>query len=168
MKIYDSAKEVSAEDIAFERTIITVGYNPYDPADLPEAREICKLYDEIGTNKDPIFEKFKLSVPEARRMCKHADNPVDSYELPLSGLRVGDIAFVGFPGEPFCKIGMDVKKQSPFAMTVCTCMTNGGLGYYPSAAAFAEAGYERSTSPFAHDVADKLVNGATTMLNDMK
>ena len=53
-------------------------------------------------------------------------------------------------------------------MTICTCVTNGGCGYFPTASAFAEKGYERSTSPFAHNVAELLVNGALDLIEEME
>ena len=54
------------------------------------------------------------------------------------------------------------------AMTVCSCITNGGQGYFPTASAFAEKGYERSTSPFAHDVAQKLIDAALELIGEME
>ena len=47
---------------------------------------------------------------------------------------------------------------------------NGGVPMHATnlANAFAEKGYERSTSPFAHDVADILVEGALDLINNME
>ena len=61
-----------------------------------------------------------------------------------------------------------VKENSKMAMTFCSCITNGGQGYFPTAAAFAEKGYERSTSPFAHDVAQKLIDAALELIDGME
>ena len=167
LKIYDNAKDVPFEKIAFSNKIVNVGKNPYDPADVPEAKEISKLYHEIGTSSDPVFKQYKLNVPEALRIVRNLSRP-EFFELQISSVQLGNIAFIGLQGEPFVEIGRRIKESSKMDMTICTCVTNGGQGYFPTAAAFAEKGYERSTSPFAHDVADILVEGALDLINDME
>ena len=167
LKIYDNAKDVPYEKIAFSNKVVKVGKNPYDPADVPEAKEIHKLYHEIGTSSDPVFKQFKLNVPEALRIVRNLSNP-EFFELQISSIQLGNIAFIGLPGEPFVEIGRQIKNRSKMDMTICTCVTNGGQGYFPTAAAFAEKGYERSTSPFAHDVADILIEGALDLIGDME
>ena len=43
--------------------------------------------------------------------------------------------------KPFVKIGTDVKKNSPFRMTMVACLVNGDRGYFPSTDAFSQGGY---------------------------
>ncbi len=167
LKIYDDAKETPFQKIGFASKTVTVGQNPHDPADEPEALEIHSLYQQIPNNSDPVFKQFKLNVPEALRIVRNMKGP-KFFELTITALQLGNIAFIGFPGEPFTEIGRQVKAQSKMDLTVCTCCTNGGEGYFPTKNAFAEKGYERSTSPFAHDVADVLIEGATQLIDDME
>jgi len=168
LKIYDDAEDLPIDgEIRSKKVTVKIGKNPYDPADVPEAREICRLYDELKTNRDPVFQKFKLTVPEARRIIRNLDLP-DFFDVTLHGVSIGDFAFVGIPGEPFQQIGVLAKAESPFAMTFLTCCTNGSVGYFPSKEAFAEAGYERSTSSFAWDCAEIVTNGVIETLNGMK
>jgi len=168
LKIYDDAEDLPI-DGAFKTKKVTVkiGKNPYDPADLPEAREICRLIAEGRDRKDPIFQSFKLNIVEARRILRNLDRP-EFYHVTLHGISIGALAFVGVPGEPFQEIGVLAKKESPFEMTFITCCTNGRVGYFPSREAFAEAGYERSTSDFAWDCAEIVTNGIAEVLNGMK
>ncbi len=169
LRIYDSAKEIPTAEIRCGERMVTVGTNPFDPADIPEARKVYGIYKELGTTRDPIFKTFNLTVPAARRICRLLDGNFTSFELRVSALRIGELAFVGFSGEPFCEIGLDVKAASPYRMTFCTCITNGGQGYFPTATAFAEKkGYERSTSLYAHDVAKKLADAAIELLQELK
>lgn len=168
LQIYDSAKDVEADSISFSNKIVTVGVNTNGFDRLPLAREISDLYTKLGTNKDPIFQQYTMSVPAARRICRLIDNDIKSFSLQVSALRVGEIAFLGFPGEAFCEIGMEVKKRSEYTMTLCSCITNGGQGYFPTAAAFAEAGYERDTTPFAENVAELLIENAVALLEEIK
>jgi hypothetical protein len=153
--------------ISSNTVTVQIGKNPFDPADIPEAKEVARLYKELGNRTDPIFKKFKLNVPEANRILRIMDLP-EFFEIPLSAVRVGELVFAGVPGEPFQKIGLEVKADSPYEMTFVTCCTNGSNGYFPTADAFAEAGYERSTSPFAWDCAEIVTNGLKQVIGEMK
>lgn len=167
LKIYDDAVSVPHQKIAFGNKIVKVGTNPFDPADIPEAKEIHELYKQYQDNAHPIFKNYKLNVPEALRIVRLLNGP-EAYYLQVSAFQLGNIAFIGFQGEPFTEIGLKVKENTKMAMTVCSCITNGGQGYFPTAAAFAENGYERSTSPFAHDVAQKLIDAGLELINEME
>ena len=59
---------------------------------------------------------------------------------------LGDAAFVGLPGEPFCQIGMGIKEQSPFAITSVFALCNGVVGYVPMPEHFDHGGYEPKTT----------------------
>ena len=168
LKIYDNAQDIAYNKIAFSNKIVEVGLNPHDPADEEEAKEIHKLYHELQTSADPVFKQYKLNVPEALRIVRNMNRKDPTIKLQVSAVQLGDIAFIGLPGEPFVDIGRQIKERSKMGMTICTCVTNGGCGYFPTASAFAEKGYERSTSPFAHNVAELLVNGALDLIEEME
>ena len=74
------------------------------------------------------------------------------------------VVFAGIPGEPFSDIGHAIRANSPFGMTICTCLTNGSCGYFPVASAYDEGGYEARSSVFASTVADDIVVGMTKRL----
>lgn len=93
------------------------------------------------------------------------ENGPEAFDLPLSAVTLGDaVAFAGIPGEPFSEIGRAVREASPFATTVCTCLTNASCGYFPTASAYAEGGYEARSSIFARTVAASIVEGLAKML----
>ncbi len=166
LKIYDRTKPVEGTEIAAFTQDVKIGKNAYDPADVPEAQKIREIYVAKG-NKAPELKEFKLNVPEALRILANLSRP-EFFELRIYALQIGSVAFVGFPGEPFTQIGRTVKEQSPMQMTFVTACTNGGEGYYPDEAAFAEAGYERSASPFASNCAEILIQAGNAMTSQMK
>ena len=165
LKIYDSAKEVACNKIAAFTEDVQIGKNAYDPADIPEAEKICEIYMEKG-NKAPELKGFKLNVPEALRILANLKRP-EYFDLRVHALQIGNVAFVGYPGEPFTQIGRAVKEHSKMDMTFVTACTNGGEGYYPDEAAFAEAGYERSASPFASNCAEIMIDAGNKMTDAM-
>ncbi len=144
------------------------------PSQRPTAEElvVAKKYwalHEAGKDEEIPFKGMELTTEVARagRMLALENGP-DYFDLNLSAIAVGDVAFAGFPGEPFNDIGKAVKKDSPFAFTVPTCLTNGSQGYFPFSDAYKEGGYESATSPFGPTVADDLIKGQLELLGSMK
>jgi hypothetical protein len=55
---------------------------------------------------------------------------------------LGDIAFVGVPGELFAELGMEIKRRSPFRYTYVVGIANDYIGYLPDDKAFDLGGYQ--------------------------
>ena len=167
LKIYDDAKDAASHSLSFYRQEVLIGQNPHDPADEPEAKEIAELYKQLGNGNDPVFQKYKLNVPEAIRIVANLSRP-KIFHIWMTGIRLGSVGLIGIPGEPFCSIGQAIKAGSDLDLTMVTSLTNGAYGYYPDADAFAEKGYERSSSPFAHNCAQLLTVGGIAIAKKMK
>jgi hypothetical protein len=86
---------------------------------------------------------------------------------PLQGIRIGPIALLSMPGEPFAELNHRILASSPFAHTLFSGYSNGGFGYLPPREAFAEGGFEVETSPFAPEAGDKLVDESIRVLTDL-
>ena len=169
LQIYDFATPVASDTVRFAHKYVQVGKNLWDPERLPEVEDLVKIYREKGEFAPELNKYPGLHYREALRIMANLSRP-EFFNLRVSGLRIGDVAFIGIPGEPFASIGLDIVAQSTMPMTVVTAITNGYEGYYPDAAAFAEPGYsyEKSTSPFAPDCAEKLINGAMEVLEQLQ
>ena len=153
---------------------------PGDAKDLAWAEDVWSLHEKakkdgvVATPKDYVTVKYgwsdmELTTEVARagrilRMAKHADY----HDLPITSFSIGkSVAFGGFPGEPFNDIGVAVRKDSPFRLTILSCLTNGSLGYFPFSTSFKEDGYEAATSPFGETVADDLIAGELKLLGGL-
>lgn len=172
LKIYDSAEEVPAGEIRGFCEIAKFGQNPHKPEEVELAKKMRELYNEYGDSAHPALMEYRaktgMSVPKSNRILANLKGP-EIYEIPVSGIQVGSIAFIGYPGEPFCEIGLEVKEGSKMEMTIVSCCSNGSFGYFPTAEAFAyEGGYENNTSRFAHNCADVLAKTAIKILDQMK
>ena len=53
-------------------------------------------------------------------------------QVPVQALRLGDLAFVGLPGEVFVKWGLEIKHWSPARHTFVAELANGWFGYIPT------------------------------------
>ena len=139
-----------------------------DEKNLAWAQKVWATH-QAGKDAELPWKGMELTteVARARRiinMSKHAD----FHNLPLWGITIGkSVAFGGFPGEPFNDIGKRVKKESPFTVTLLSCLTNGSRGYFPFSDAYKTGGYESATSPFGPSVADDLIAGKLKLLNEL-
>ena len=70
---------------------------------------------------------------------QHLDGHVD-----VTVFRIGDLAIVGLPGEIFCGLGTEIKKNSPARHTLVVELANGAIGYVPTREAYEQGGYEPS------------------------
>ena len=80
---------------------------------------------------------------------------------------VSNLALISVPAEPFCWIGTEVKRRSPFTHTLFSGYSNGSWSYIPTAEAFAEGGYEVGVSLFSPQAAVTLVDEAVALLEQM-
>ena len=92
----------------------------------------------------------------------------ESVRIPVRFLAIGGTVLWGAPVELFCEIAMRVRDESPFGQTFYFGYTNGWLGYLPTAAAFAEGGYEPRTSPFTERVERDFTDGVITAIAGLK
>ena len=100
-------------------------------------------------------------------MCR-LENAPSEFCLELTGLRIGDVAFVGIPGEPFTEIGVEIKKTEGYKMIMPCCITNGYGGYFPMKSAFDEGGYEARTSHYVSTIAEDIVECNKEILRQLK
>ena len=159
---------VAACPVRFAMRTVRVPSQRPSPDELPRAREYDSLH-RAGRDAEIPFTGMELTtaVAEAGRMVLLADGP-DSFDLPLSAVAIGDsVVFAGIPGEPFSDVGRAVRENSPFGMTICTCLTNGSCGYFPVESAYDEGGYEARSSVFARSVASDIVSGHSTLLSSL-
>lgn len=89
--------------------------------------------------------------------------------VELQALRIGEVAIVAMPGEPFAEIGAAVKKSSPFPVTLfCGYSTGAGGGYMPVAEEYRYGGYEVEITPYAPDAAGQIIAEAVNLLRRLR
>ncbi len=167
LKIYDDAKEVWGGTVMGLETVAHVEKNPHEVWEEPIAEEIVACKAKKETELPEHLRAYKMSLKKAARIVSNKKQQ-GNFTVKVYALRVGPLVFVGFPGEPFCETGLNIKEKSPMEMTVCTCRTNGSEGYFPTRRAFDGAGYERDYTKFGPNCAEKLEEAALALLEKMK
>lgn len=92
----------------------------------------------------------------------------DVFPLSLQAFRVGRLAMVAFPGEPFAEIGAEIRRRSPFPVTMVSGYSNGTFGYIPTRDAYPLGGYGVDDSLIAPGGAEALVDGALDVLRKLE
>ena len=85
----------------------------------------------------------------------------DGFNYEVQVVRIGDLALVVLPGEPFVEAQLAIKAASPARRTFFAHMSNGFAGYVPTPLALTGGGYECRPS-----IASKLCTEALQMITD--
>ncbi len=170
LQVFDKVHYVDVDRISAKLRDIQIASNKADPADLPEAHRINDLH-EAGKDSELPYEGMMLTtvVAEAARMVR-LENAPDAFEIPITGLRIGPICFIGIPGEPFTGIGRGIRDTDDphgFDMILPVCITNGYEGYFPMKDSYDEGGYEARSSPFKAGVAEKIIEEGKAMVAEL-
>ncbi len=90
-------------------------------------------------------------------------------QIEVQALRVGQLAIVSMPGEPFAEIGKAVRSGSPFEFTMF-CGYSDGIGgdYVATAEEYAHGGYEVERTPYNPGADSKVIEAALAVLEEIR
>lgn len=171
LKVWVKCAPIEAGEIKFAVKNVKVPAQKAKDSDEKNLEWAKKVWDMHVAGKDSElpWKEMELTTEVARagRICRVAKGP-DFFDIPLCSFAIGkSVAFGGFPGEPFNEIGKEIKKASPFKMTILSCLTNGTRGYFPFSDSYEQGGYEPATSPFGPTVANLLIKGELELLGEL-
>ncbi len=168
LQIYDKVEYADVNDIDYMVKKVELPSQMPSLEELPEAIRINEIH-KAGRDEELPYEGMMLTtvVAEAGRMVKLMNGP-KSFGMPISGIKIGPVAFIGLPGEPFNGIGRAIKDTKGYGLIIPCCLTNGGEGYFPMQDAYDEGGYEARSSIFKAGVAEHLIEEAKVMLEKME
>jgi hypothetical protein len=157
MQVWDKVTYTDVDSIKFANRIVDLPSNMPEPEDMPLAHKYNDLHN-AGRDDEIPFEGMMLTtvVAEAYRMVRLEHGP-ESFSMPFSAIKVGNIGFFGVPGEPFTGVGRGVKESEGFDMVIPICLANGNEDYFPMKDAYDEGGYEARCSLFKSGVAEKII-----------
>jgi hypothetical protein len=88
----------------------------------------------------------------------------------VQALVLGDVAWVGIPGECFTKLGIRIKRRSPYRYTYIAGVANDYIGYLPDEAAHDLGGYQVWTglhSFVERGTGEALADAAVSLLEEL-
>ena len=87
--------------------------------------------------------------------------------VPISVIGFGNIALVGFGGEPFTVYATNARNAAPDKFVIAACCANGAESYLPSAKSFSEGGYESSGSFYTPAIEQECSDAAKALLDSL-
>jgi hypothetical protein len=134
------------------------------PLRLPGAEEVEWARAYVGKELRE-FTREGLNIVAADRIMALHKKGKDHVTAEISVIVMGQVAFVGLPGEIFARLGLEIKARSPFAHTMVIELCNDNIGYLPTREVYQEGGYEAESSPFAPGAGELMVDAVLDLLN---
>jgi hypothetical protein len=176
-----SAMEAMENSIQMEGDIVTASREmvPLDRINISDeriewAKKLMKIVEKEGMPPiqadgmpDAYYAKSWIEMREKQDI-------IDSAEVMV--IRIGDLAFVGLPGEIFNEFGIEIKAKSPCRNTIVTGNTNDKRSYFPTKVSFTQGpegftpyitGYETTPGSTLYEIGsgEKLAESAINQLN---
>jgi hypothetical protein len=139
--VLERLEPVASDTLGWMSQIVRLPRRELPAAELQAARELIAarprpVPDEQGAvGWEWVFAAARLDV-EAERVRQ----PL--YPLEIQVLRLGDLAIVCWPGEPFVEAQLEVKAGSPFPYTFVAHWCNDAVSYIPTRRAHENGGFE--------------------------
>jgi Neutral/alkaline non-lysosomal ceramidase, N-terminal len=108
------------------------------------------------------------ALEEANRRDRRVNLERRELATHMTIVTIGDLAFVGLPGEAFVEFGLALKANPFFAQTFVVGYCNDLIGYIPTRAAYPEGGYEVETARVAEGTGEMMVARALDELAAMR
>jgi neutral ceramidase len=131
--------------------------------DVEKARAtVARMSQEAS--KRPGF----MDLVDAFKVLDVAAREGKPHEVEVQAISLGkQVAWVSLPGEVFTELGLAIKQDSPFPMTIIAELANGLLGYIPARRAYAQGNYEVVSARCAEGSGERLVDAAVKMLKEL-
>ena len=156
------------DSIGWLKKTVSVPAQIGDPAELEWAYKMDELFSAERYDEIPYAGMMLTTkIAQARRIIRMKDGP-EAFTMDMYALHLGEVAFVGIPGEPFNGVGRALKATEGWELVLPTCLTNGSEGYFPMQDSYDEGGYEAESSRFAAGVAERLIAGGQALLQEME
>lgn len=167
---FDRVKYVDVDSVRCLQRTVQIPNNIPDPSEVPAAK---KLVERLEAGEvDALHAEypgmmFETVMGNARRITKMENGPAYE-EMEITAIALGNVAFVGYPGEPFSEVGFRTKNTEGWELILPTACTNGGQGYFPMEYDYKDATYEAVASRFKPGAAELLISNAKEMLEQLK
>ena len=104
----------------------------------------------------------------ARVIIDLAQRDSDTLPMTIHAFRLTpNTAVVAVPGQMFVELGLEIKRRSPFPVTLVYNLTDDVVGYIPTRKAHEEGSYEVINSRITPGTGEKMVDAAVTLLKKL-
>ena len=130
---HNSIEHTSDVSLAMAEQEIELAIRQPDDSDSEWARDILRDHDGRA-----LRDMTEVYANEALVLARHPG----TVKIKLQALRIGGFGITANPCESFAQVGLDIKQQSPFKLTMNIGLANGYSGYLPTPEQHELGGYE--------------------------
>jgi len=139
---------------------------------LPDIKNVKNVHAQLKKKlretksekeKGSIISMLKMKEEELQRL-KEGNK---KFQGEIQIFNIGNTLLVGIPGEVFCQMGLQIKKECEPMIGVPVGYANGYLGYIAPPQAWEKGGYEVSCGPWSKvgpDAFDKIMETIKSMI----
>jgi len=151
-------KAAEAGALRARREAVPLPLPKVTPEDVEKAKAVRDLVRE---GKGPKF----MEQVEAFKVLDVAAREGKPLEAEVQVISLGqEIAWVALPGEIFVELGLSIRHDSPFRLTLIAELANGSVGYVPTQRAYAQGNYEVVSARCAEGSGELLAAAAVRLL----
>lgn len=170
LKVMQTAADLPAELLAGKTQPLRLAYRQFPRVDEAQ-QQLANLQAELeqmraaGRPDGDLRRAFtRVEGAQAQLWMAQAYGEKKYADTEMQTLRIGDLAVVGMPGEPFTRIVLDLKAASPLPHTIAVSYANDYSGYFPDRASVLAGSYEALISPYDESVGEHLMQTAVEAL----
>lgn len=133
-----------------------------------------KLLDEhpepIWTDDSHTRFEWDWHFAASQVDLEHVMKTQAEFEYEIQALRLGGLAILVLPGEPFVEAQLEIKQRSPARRTFVAHMSNRYVGYIPTPEAIRRGGYETrpgSSSKLAPEALQTITDRSVALLEEL-
>ena len=134
-----------------------------------EAKDDAAVVAYCTKRQPPPYDRKTIDIFRAMRK-RLAPHQGEERKTWVQAIVIGDIAFVGVPGEFFTSLGREIKLRSPYRDTYVFELANDYVGYIPDSVAFDRGGYQVWTGLHSYlekGSGEKIVDAAVDLLDEL-
>jgi neutral ceramidase len=170
LKVMESVVTESPSDLEGLVEQVKLPIRPFPPIEEAEAilqqleAQLQVLKDSGASHGDIRIATTRVQGAAIQIELKKALEGRTYIETELQVLKLGPLALVGLPGEPFVRTVLDLKAKSSIPFTAVVSYANDEVGYFPDIHSFEAGTYEALSSPYQDDIAEILTKHGLAIL----
>ncbi len=161
----------ASETVGWRQETLAIPWRRLSKAKIREAEALLKTHPQpTFSNAEHTAVTWDWCYAVAALDLARRQRESSTYAYDITTLRIGDLALVGWPGEPFVQPQLALKAKSPMPYLFCAHMVKGGAGYQPDAGAIRRGGYETwvaNTSCLAGDTGERALAATQRLLAEL-
>lgn len=138
---FDRVKIIANPSVSVARKKIKLPCLKVTAREIEKARKVLKKPYPKGVD-------FTLEVVEARKVLRAAELKKGFLETEIAVIGLGEVCLVGMPAEIFVELGAEIKRNSPYKLTIINDLSFASVGYIARREAYHHRSYELVSNIF--------------------